>query len=208
MQKNSKALLKAENLNIEKLKELALCCADVCKLPKDKVQFYKYHPVQIFDFSTRARGMISMKILALTVDDSNDNDNNSSGDALRGIVVDGTVKSFSNIENNLVGKGSLVFPVGDAIMEPFWPQGLGMNRGVHTCLNAVYAALVFRESNGNMKLSVQESDFAYSALRWQTFYQGSVVTEHKFWTIDYVDRFQDSIFKDLMKEKKKKRKPR
>merc|ERR1712062_178084 len=100
--KSSKKLLKADNLNIEKLKQLALCCAEVCELPKDKVKFYKHNPVQIFDFSTRARGMVSMKILALTADDSRGDDNNSPGHALRSIVVDGTVKSFSNIENKLV----------------------------------------------------------------------------------------------------------
>ena len=32
-----------------------------------------------------------------------------------------------------------VFPVGDALLEPFWPQGLGSNRGFHSALDAVWA---------------------------------------------------------------------
>ena len=29
-----------------------------------------------------------------------------------------------------------VFPIGDSLLEPFWPQGLGSNRGFHSGLDA------------------------------------------------------------------------
>ena len=32
----------------------------------------------------------------------------------------------------------LVLPVGDALQEPFWPEGLGINRGMHNALDAVW----------------------------------------------------------------------
>ena len=34
----------------------------------------------------------------------------------------------------------LVLPIGDALQEPFWPEGLGVNRGMHNALDACWAA--------------------------------------------------------------------
>jgi hypothetical protein len=34
----------------------------------------------------------------------------------------------------------LVMPVGDALQEPFWPEGLGVNRGMHNALDACWTA--------------------------------------------------------------------
>ena len=33
---------------------------------------------------------------------------------------------------------------GDALLEPFWPQGLGSNRGFHSALDAVWAVHVMQ----------------------------------------------------------------
>ncbi|KAJ3346645.1 [F-actin]-monooxygenase mical3 [Kappamyces sp. JEL0680] len=38
------------------------------------------------------------------------------------------------------GATGLVLPAGDALQNPYWPQGLGVNRGFHTALNAIYIA--------------------------------------------------------------------
>ena len=38
----------------------------------------------------------------------------------------------------LLSKPLLVLPVGDALQEPFWPEGLGVNRGMHNALDAVW----------------------------------------------------------------------
>ena len=37
-----------------------------------------------------------------------------------------------------------VFPAGDSMVEPFWPQGLGSNRGFHTALDAAWAVRLLR----------------------------------------------------------------
>jgi len=37
-----------------------------------------------------------------------------------------------------------ILPVGDSVMEPFWPQGLGSNRGFHTALDAAWAVHLTR----------------------------------------------------------------
>ena len=39
-----------------------------------------------------------------------------------------------------LAKPMLVLPVGDALQEPFWPEGLGINRGMHNALDACWAA--------------------------------------------------------------------
>ena len=38
-----------------------------------------------------------------------------------------------------------ILPIGDAILEPFWPQGLGSNRGFHSALDAVWAVHIMHE---------------------------------------------------------------
>ena len=38
-----------------------------------------------------------------------------------------------------------VFPIGDAILEPFWPQGLGSNRGFHSAMDAIWSVHVLHD---------------------------------------------------------------
>merc|ERR1712045_827667 len=86
-------------------------------------------------------------------------------------------------------KPALVMPVGDAMMEPFWPQGLGSNRGFHTALNAVWAALCARERG--LPSAVQELQFAFFVL-----VQSHAVfrpEDHAKWTADYADRLAGVI---------------
>ncbi len=35
------------------------------------------------------------------------------------------------------GRQCYIAIIGDALLEPFWPEGLGLNRGFHTYLDAV-----------------------------------------------------------------------
>ena len=48
----------------------------------------------------------------------------------------------------------LVLSVGDALQEPFWPEGLGINRGMHNALDACWAANKWGEARerGSMKI--------------------------------------------------------
>ena len=36
------------------------------------------------------------------------------------------------------GRQCVVMGVGDCILEPFWPEGLGINRGFHTAFDAIF----------------------------------------------------------------------
>lgn len=52
-----------------------------------------------------------------------------------------------------------IFPVGDALMEPFWPQGTGTNRGFHTGFDASYCILQY--ANGDLSQALLSCDFLY-----------------------------------------------
>ena len=66
---------------------------------------------QLFDFSRRWRSTESIKIISLTQNEGNGE------------------------------KSVAVSLVGDALIEPFWPEGLGINRGFLSALDAAWAAV-------------------------------------------------------------------
>merc|ERR1712228_267217 len=82
------------------------------------------------------------------------------------------------------GHPALVLPVGDAQLEPFWPQGLGTNRGFHTALNAVWSMLCYRFVS--LERAVLEQHFAFTAVvqSFATFR----VNDHKEWSADPATR--------------------
>merc|ERR1712241_1505266 len=128
MGKRPKAtLLAKDNIDAQKLHEMGRIIATDCGLP-DSAEVHETNPVQIFDFSSLAHCEIPAKILR--------------GD---GQVVDGTVEQAEEAMSTACS--ATVFPVGDALQEPLWTSGLGVNRGFHSALNAVYAALLARERN-------------------------------------------------------------
>ena len=51
-----------------------------------------------------------------------------------------SVEVVTGIDGAKLDQPMLVLPVGDALQEPFWPEGLGINRGMHNCLDACWAA--------------------------------------------------------------------
>ena len=51
---------------------------------------------------------------------------------------------------------AMVLPVGDALQEPNWTQGLGINRGFHTAMNQAFACMLAREQQ-SLKKAVEES---------------------------------------------------
>jgi hypothetical protein len=115
-------LLAPDNVDVDKLHEMGRIIAKDCGLP-DTAEFFHTNPVQMFDFSSLGRCELPCKFLC--------------GD---GSVVDSASHEAS------AGPGTaMVFPVGDSLQEPLWTSGLGVNRGFHGGLNAVYAALLARE---------------------------------------------------------------
>jgi len=64
----------------------------------------------------------------------------------------------------------LVLPIGDTLINPFWPQGLGVNRGFHTSLNAVWT--VFLDSiaptsgSSSRDIALHELDSSHRMMMW------------------------------------------
>jgi len=60
--------------------------------------------------------------------------------------------------------GPLVLPVGDALINPFWPHGLGVNRGFHSALDAVWA--IFLDCTSSRQEATRERIVAHNMLTW------------------------------------------
>lgn len=52
-----------------------------------------------------------------------------------------------------------VLPVGDSLLEPFWPQGLGSNRGFHSALDAAHSLQKLREETLHAALLDRQFSF-------------------------------------------------
>jgi len=125
------ALLAPENVDVDRLLEMAREITTEMGLPPT-ADFYDTNPVQLFDFSRRARCVHPIKVLR---------------------CVDGRPKIFDPSEFAKFDRDSqkdksgsaLVLPIGDALQEPNWTQGLGINRGFHTAMNQAFACLLARE---------------------------------------------------------------
>jgi len=126
-----------ENVDVVKLHALARAVMSEMGLPEN-VEFCESNPVQLFDFSRRGRCVESVRVLC------------SDGP----VVLDP-----STFRDSGAGAGSgpraLAFPVGDALEEPNWTQGLGINRGFHSGMNQAFACLLAREES--LASGVEES---------------------------------------------------
>ncbi|KAI8612322.1 hypothetical protein BC830DRAFT_1220490 [Chytriomyces sp. MP71] len=107
-------------------------------------------------------------------------------------------------------KEVVVLPVGDALMNPYWPQGLGVNRGLHTALDAVWAARVHTLQGHDVAL--HERVTALRAMDWYPLEEGCLVPPvpqkggvraatgeragHD-WTVDPVSRYSAGLFKAM-----------
>jgi len=163
-------LMTPENLDSEKLKEMARLIATECGLPAT-TPFCATNPVQLFDFSSLARCEAPLKILH----------------------ADGTVGLGSKDEAAKAasaGAGAaIVCPIGDALQEPLWTSGLGVNRGFHGGLNAVYAAVCARHKG--LPAACAEIDKAWAAMlakNWPSGLAGEgskgMVKKGDKWTAD------------------------
>ena len=139
-------LLQPENVDAEALEQMARLIATECGLP-GTTKFCETNPVQIFDFSSLARCEAPLKLLH----------------------ADGTVGLGTPDEAAKAGSSgaAIVCPIGDALQEPLWTSGLGINRGFHGGLNAVYAALCARHQG--VGAACTEMDKAWArmlAINW------------------------------------------
>jgi hypothetical protein len=182
-------LLHADNIDMGNLRDLAGKICAAIGLP-DTAEPFPVNPIQIFDFSSRARCFEASRILATPP--KGDNYLEAMQNA-HDLVLPPT---FDNADK----AASMVYVVGDALLEPFWPQGLGINRGLHGCLNAVYAHLLFL--SGQKKKSLEESNFAYKCMTFGTWYPGENLYRYiprylepqHGWTCDPATRFSKRVF--------------
>jgi len=89
-----------------------------------------------------------------------------------------------------------VFPIGDALLEPFWPQGLGSNRGFHSALDAAWS-MYEMQCHGVVEQALIERAFAYDVMLHTAFAKGCV-QPGTGWTADSMTRYQPSMIKGTM----------
>ena len=88
-----------------------------------------------------------------------------------------------------------VFPIGDSLLEPFWPQGLGSNRGFHSALDACWAVRVLRDEG--LEAALLDRHFSYDVMICQPFHQG-VIEPGASWNSDYCSRYVLKNVSDMM----------
>ena len=187
--KTIKELMAPSNFDEARLREMARLIVRDCGIPDD-VPFFDVNPVQLFDFSRRGHCVSSCKLLVTGGCENNTTStpeecggggpvNDSSNDATmyeeRMMITTPqdsalTKKNCRVLDHLHAGNeesashsAALVLPVGDALQEPLWTEGLGVNRGVHNVLNQCFACLVARESK-SIKSGCEESKEAYRKL--------------------------------------------
>mmetsp|Transcript_9108 Transcript_9108/g.28215 ORF Transcript_9108/g.28215 Transcript_9108/m.28215 type:complete len:161 (+) Transcript_9108:3-485(+) len=125
-------------------------------------EFFESNPVQLFDFSRRARCVDPVRLLCSGAD----------GSASEARVL----SPAEFLKGGHAGVQALVLPVGDALQEPVWTQGLGINRGFHTAMNQAFACLVAREARASpLEAAVRESCAVHDAvgrMRWGQGHSG------------------------------------
>ncbi|KAJ3167271.1 hypothetical protein HDU87_001699 [Geranomyces variabilis] len=92
---------------------------------------------------------------------------------------------------------AVVLPIGDAYQNPFWPQGLGINRGFQTTLDAVHAAHLFFAASPDV--AVEERAFSRRTCEWSTLSNEGLrlPTPAAPWTADPLSRYDISVYKSI-----------
>ena len=96
-----------------------------------------------------------------------------------------------------------VFPAGDAMVEPFWPQGLGSNRGFHTALDAVWAVRHLRAEGqregataAQLQAALLEREFAFDCMT-HSVWNATLLKPAAGWSADPVTRYCNSALLDV-----------
>ena len=92
---------------------------EACELLRDTTPGF-HRSVDLFDFSERKSMQLAAEVIT---------------------AIDG--------KRRPEGHPLLVLPVGDALQEPFWPEGLGINRGMHNALDACWTAHQWSGARGD-----------------------------------------------------------
>lgn len=159
---SGQACLATDNVDVQKLHQMVRDITQEMGLPPS-TEFFESNPVQLFDFSRRARCVDPVRLLCSGAD---------GGDSEARVL-----SPAEFLKGSHAGVQALVLPVGDALQEPVWTQGLGINRGFHTAMNQAFVCLVARETRGAAPLeaAVRESCAVHDAvgkMRWGQGHSG------------------------------------
>ncbi|KAI8908592.1 hypothetical protein EDD86DRAFT_247747 [Gorgonomyces haynaldii] len=91
------------------------------------------------------------------------------------------------------GKRGLILPCGDTFQNPYWPQGLGVNRGIHNSLDACWAAHL---NKIQPEIVEEERNYAFKVMDWTAFHPGCVT--EKGWEADPMTRYSLHITKSIV----------
>jgi len=278
-------LLSRENVDLDALMLLGRTVATCMRLP-ETTPFCEFHPVKLFDFSTRARCLTPFRVLALSQGSSTDAprtpvcmdleavrslsaaqlawhreetakfeddlhqvslqartyataiaanrtdaaavtgttasdlDQRQRLDAEREVLRAGEVAVTQTLttaqakftarneqrlefERNVKafeGATSLapVFPIGDSLLEPFWPQGLGSNRGFHSALDACSAMQVLRTEGLEAALLERGFCFDVMMLAPMGFHKG-IIQPGFGWSADICTRYLPEVIQSVVR---------
>ncbi|TPX34747.1 hypothetical protein SmJEL517_g02776 [Synchytrium microbalum] len=86
---------------------------------------------------------------------------------------------------------ALILPAGDALQNPYWPQGLGINRGFMNALDCVWAAHL--KATMSDDIVDEERRYAFRVMDWRTFTAASSLQSGKYWTVDPLTRYSHAL---------------
>jgi 2-polyprenyl-6-methoxyphenol hydroxylase-like FAD-dependent oxidoreductase len=131
-------LLDSSNINEDKLLAVARDTAKFCGLPEscEVVTIMDKPDVQLFDFSERIQSDEAIKLVEISRGDITLKEEEIEHGARRVNQVEGVVQPKSS--NNGELPKVLITLVGDALLEPFWPLGTGLNRAILSALDAAW----------------------------------------------------------------------
>mmetsp|Transcript_10109 Transcript_10109/g.17785 ORF Transcript_10109/g.17785 Transcript_10109/m.17785 type:complete len:598 (+) Transcript_10109:95-1888(+) len=174
-------LLRPENVDLDALNKFARTVATAVGLPPS-AKFARHHAVQIFDFSTRARAFKPTRLLVSDAVSSRPEYPNDVGDVV-----------LPSYKNKVLAP---VFLTGDSLVEPFWPQGLGSNRGFHTAIDTAHAINVLRLQG--LEDCLEERNFFYNVMVRTPWISSSYLNKFEVWTTDPYNRYPEKVTKGLV----------
>jgi len=162
--------LDRDNVDLDRLRDFARQLSNVVGIPAT-TPLASAHGVNIFDFS--CKGQLTKSFTALIP------------------------KSTAHPDTD---HHPLVLPIGDSLINPFWPQGLGVNRGFHSSLDAVwtiYQDTIPGADNGSgpssqRHIALQERDVAHRMMIWFPL-MPELVNSGVQWRADPLTRYTTKI---------------
>jgi hypothetical protein len=162
----TRASLAPDNVDDDALRRLARAMATAVGVPSTS-PLCAQHGAQLFDYSCKGVCTEPLRWLNSTAADGNE---------------------------RRVGRLP-VLPVGDALQNPYWPQGLGVNRGFHTAVDAVWMAYT-RVTTGDDTTAELERAHAFRTMQWRTF-NPALVQPGAQWQVDPLTRYAAALQKSM-----------